>query len=39
MAMVAFKTHRAEETFLIDKTFEYKEGEDATGLLETYAFE
>jgi hypothetical protein len=26
MAMISFKTHKAEETFMIDKTFAYKEG-------------
>ncbi|CAD8086496.1 unnamed protein product [Paramecium sonneborni] len=39
MAMISFKTHEAEETFRIDKTFIYREGQDATGQLETYAFE
>ncbi|CAD8068820.1 unnamed protein product [Paramecium primaurelia] len=39
MAMISFKTHEAEETFRIDKTFSYREGQDATGYLETYAFE
>ncbi|CAD8071067.1 unnamed protein product [Paramecium primaurelia] len=39
MAMISFKTHETEETFKIDKTFSYKEGQDATGQLQTYAFE
>ncbi|CAK81396.1 unnamed protein product (macronuclear) [Paramecium tetraurelia] len=32
MAMISFKTHEAEETFRIDKTFSYREGQDANWL-------